>query len=182
MCSHTSWSTMVASQSATSVPDISASHFCTWEWTIVLIFGNQSTVTTGITQYVQSYLLVHRVCLTICNICTRHFCITLLHLGMDNSINFWKPVYCHHWYNTVCAVIPPGPQSLPQNLQHLYQTFLHHTSEPVNEDNSLFLDTSLLLAYSLVCEKYLDCINTIANSCPPWFPEVHVCSTSLKAC
>ena len=100
---------------------------------------------------------------------------------MDNSIYFWKPVYSHHWYNTLCAVIPPGPQCLRHNLQHLYQTFLHHT-EPVNEDHSLFLDTSLLLTYSLIVRKYLDCIYTIANSCPPWFPEVHVCSTSLKGC
>lgn len=100
MCSHTSWSTMVASQSATSVPDISASHFCTWEWTIVLIFGNQSTVTTGITQYVQSYLLVHRVCLKICNICTRRFCITHQNLWMKTTVYFWTPVYYWHivWF------------------------------------------------------------------------------------
>ena len=123
---------MIASQSVTSVPDISASHFCAWEWTIVFIFGNQSTVTTGITHYVWSYLLVHSVCLKICNICTRRFCITHLNLWMNTTVYFWTPVYCWHivWF----------------------------------------------------VRKYLDCIYTIANLCPPCFPEVHVCSTFLKAC
>ena len=76
----------------------------------------------------QSYLLVHTVCLTI-GICTSHFCITHLHLSMDNSIYSWKPVYWWH---------------------------------------------------SLVYQK-VTWLNTIDNSCPPWFPEVWA-SNSLQTC